>query len=129
MATRTRAEVGEALAALARASRALSAGGRLEPTLGELAEAAALGAAADVAVLWLPQRDGLAARAVSAASAALSAELEGRRAPTLEEAVETLRRRVDPSAETLLLPFAAGGGTGGRASRPGSTRPSRSRWC
>ena len=111
-AAATRADVGAALAALARASRGLDVGCRLDPVLAELTEAAALGSGAEVASVWLPQRGGVEARAVWAASSAFAAELEGRTAASFESAVELVRRRLDDTAVTLSVPFAAGGEAG-----------------
>ena len=111
--SRTPADVGDALAALSRASRSLSAGAPLEPTLAELAGAAAQGTGADVAVVWLP--DGaasLSARSVWSPSAGLAAELEGSRVETLEETAELLVSRVGDGAEVLTAPFDAAGGAG-----------------
>src|SRR5688500_14700484 len=105
----TRADLGEALAALSRASRDLYAGTRLDPVLAELAEAAALGSGAEVAAVWLPQRGALSARAVWAVSAALAAELEGRTAASIEAAAELVRQRLDDGAVTLFVPVLAAG--------------------
>ena len=109
----TRPDVGEALAALSRASRSLAAGAPVESTLAELAAAAALGTGADVAVLWLPERAGsLAARSVWSASAGLAAEIEGLRVETVEGAAELVRSRVGETAEVLTTPFDTAAGTG-----------------
>jgi serine phosphatase RsbU (regulator of sigma subunit) len=105
----TRADLGEALAALSRASRELDSGTRLDPVLSELAEAAALGAGAEVAGFWLPQRGHLNARAVWAVSATLAAELEGRTAGSVDAAAELVQQRLDDGAVTLLVPFSAAG--------------------
>ena len=110
LASRTGADVGEALALLARASRELGAGAPLDPVLSQLTEAAAAGAGAEVAVAWMPQRGGLAARAVWSASGALAAELEGRTAASPEGAAELLRRKLDDAAETLVIPFRSADG-------------------
>jgi serine phosphatase RsbU (regulator of sigma subunit) len=108
----TRADVGAALDALARASRGLDTGRRVDSVLAELAEAAALGSGAEVASAWLPRKGRVDARAVWAASAALAAELEGRTAASLEAAADLLRQRLDEGAATLAVPFAASGEAG-----------------
>ena len=106
-------DVAQALDALARSARALATGTPAEQVFGELAEAAARGAAADVAVLWLPTRDGAAvARAVSASSAGLAAELEGLRADLPDGPAQLLVERLDASAEVLAVPFVAAEGEG-----------------
>src|SRR5687768_11260958 len=113
LASRTGPAAAAALAALSQASRDLGAGSRLEPVLAQLAEAAALGAGAELAVAWMPQRDGrddLSARAVWSDSAALPAEMEGRSAASLDAAAEHLGRRLGESAERLVLPFEAADG-------------------
>ena len=62
---------------LERAARSLASEAPIEQTYAELAEAAAKGSGADVAVLWLPEPDGdLVARAVWSASAGLAAEID-----------------------------------------------------
>ena len=113
IASRTRTDVGEALATLSRAVRSLTSGASLEPTLDELAAAAAQGAGADVAVLWLPEGAGsLAARAVWSSSAGLAAELEGLRVGTLEDAAHLLESRAGDGVELLTAPLDAAGGSG-----------------
>jgi serine phosphatase RsbU (regulator of sigma subunit) len=112
LANGTRQDLGEALAALARAGRDLAAGVALDPVLGELTRAAAVGADADVAVAWLPQGETLAARSVWAASSSLAAELEGLASPALDRAAELVRRRLGESATVHTLPFAAADGEG-----------------
>jgi serine phosphatase RsbU (regulator of sigma subunit) len=120
--TRTRADVGEALAALSRASRRLGSGALLDDVLAELADAAAIGTGAEVAVVWLPRGDGLSARTVRSSSGALAAELEGRTVASLEDAVALVRGRLDDSAEALVLPIAGADGVAalalGRGGRP-----------
>ncbi|HUH16232.1 MAG TPA: SpoIIE family protein phosphatase [Gaiellaceae bacterium] len=111
--THTRPDLGEALAALSHAARALAAGATLEPALVELVAAAARGTGADVAVLWLPEHEGgLAARAVWSTSAGLVAEIEGLREASVESAVERVRGRLDPDAEALAIPCEVALGTG-----------------
>ncbi len=110
---RTRVSVAEALAGLSRASRSLAGGARLEPILGELVEAAALGSGAELAAIWLPERGGpLAARAVWASSGALIAEVESLRAASVEDAAEVTRLRVGDGASGLTVPLEADGSTG-----------------
>ncbi|MEO5574974.1 MAG: GAF domain-containing protein [Gaiellaceae bacterium] len=112
--SRASADVGDALAGLARASRSLAGGAPVEQTLAELAEAAAQGTGAEVAVLWLPETGGsLAARSVWSASAGLAAEVEGLRVESLDRAAALVRSRLDDGAELLTVPFdaAEGGGT------------------
>jgi serine phosphatase RsbU (regulator of sigma subunit) len=106
LASRARQDVGQALVALSRASRRLGGHGSLDEVLADVTEAAALGSGADVAILWLPRGGRLAAHAVWAVSAALAAELEGRTAPSADDAVDVTRRRVDPAAEVHAAPFA-----------------------
>ncbi|HUP33704.1 MAG TPA: SpoIIE family protein phosphatase [Gaiellaceae bacterium] len=111
--TRTRPDVGEALAALSRVARALAAGAPLESTLAELVAAAARGTAADVVVLWLPEQEGgLAARAVWSTSAGLAAEVEGLREASVGTAAELVRGRLDPDAEALAVDCEVALGTG-----------------
>jgi serine phosphatase RsbU (regulator of sigma subunit) len=113
IAGRTRADVGEALAALSRATRSLSAGVALEPTLAGIAAAAARGTGSDVAVLWLPEHGGsLWAASVWSSSAGLAAELEGLRVESLDGTVELVRRRVGETSELTTSPFDAAGGPG-----------------
>jgi serine phosphatase RsbU (regulator of sigma subunit) len=109
----SRVDVSEALAALSRAGRALGEGAALEPILAEVADAAVHGTGAEIAVVWLPERDGsLVARLVRASSSALAAELEGLRAASAETAVELVRARLSPDAFALTVPLDAGGGDG-----------------
>ena len=110
LASGTRQDVGEALAALSRASRRLGEGAALDAVLADVTAAAALGSGADLATVWLPRGGGVAAHAVWAASAALAAELEGRTAASVEAAAALTRRRVDDGAEAHAVPFAAPGG-------------------
>jgi serine phosphatase RsbU (regulator of sigma subunit) len=126
----TSIDVSQALDALARSARALATGAPAGQTLAELAEAAARGTAAEVAVLWLPVRDGaLTARAVWASSAGLAAELEGLSVDSFESASELAANRLDECAEALTVPFAAANGDGalalgrrGAAFEPDDTR-------
>ncbi len=113
MAVDNRADVSEALAALSRAGRSLAVGASLDPILAELADAAARAAGADLAAVWLPDRDGtLVARAVQATSGARVAELEGAREGSAQSARELLRARVEGEPECLSLQIdtADGGG-------------------
>jgi serine phosphatase RsbU (regulator of sigma subunit) len=81
--------------------------------LAELVEAAAQGASSELAVVWLPDRGGsLVARAVSAASAALAAEVEGLRAESVEQAAALSRARLGADASGLTIPVHAGSGIG-----------------
>ena len=111
--TVTGADVTEAIAALARASRSLASGDRLGPSLAGLVEAAAHGTGSEIVAVWLPERDGsLVVRSVWAGSASLAAELDGLRAVTVEEGIENVRGRLEDGAEVLTAPFAAPEGTG-----------------
>ncbi len=111
--TRANADVADALALLTRASRSLAGGAPIAQTLAELAEAAAHGAGADVAVVWLPERDGaFVARSVWSVSAGLTAELEGLRVQSLKGAAALVRGRVDEAGEGLTVPFDSAGGGG-----------------
>jgi serine phosphatase RsbU (regulator of sigma subunit) len=126
----TSIDVSQALDALARSVRTLATGAPAGQILAELAEAAARGTAAEVAVLWLPARDGaLTARAVWASSAGLAAELEGLSVDSVEDAAELAANRLDEYAEALTVPFAAADGDGalalgrrGAAFEPDDTR-------
>jgi serine phosphatase RsbU (regulator of sigma subunit) len=110
---RTRPNVAEALAGLSRASRSLASGSQLEPVLRDLVEAAAIGAGAELAAIWLPTPTGaIVARAVSATSGALAAEVEGSRAPSVEAAARFARERVGADAAGLTVPLDAGSGAG-----------------
>ena len=105
-----------ALDALAGSARALATGAPAEQTFGELAEAAARGTAAELAVLWLPVRDhALRAHAVWAASAGLAAEIEGVRVDGADGPAQLVASRLDESAEVLTVPFAAAHGDGALA--------------
>ena len=111
--SRASSDVAEALAVLARSARALAGGAPIEQTLAELAEAAATGTGAEVAVIWLPERGGaLVARSVSSSSAGLAAEIEGLRAESIERAAAVVRARLDDTVEALTVPFDAAGGDG-----------------
>jgi len=112
----TSIDVSRALDALAGSARALATGAPAEQTFGELAEAAARGTAAELAVLWLPVRDhALRAHAVWAASAGLAAEIEGVRVDGADGPAQLVASRLDESAEVLTVPFAAAHGDGALA--------------
>jgi serine phosphatase RsbU (regulator of sigma subunit) len=112
----TRVDVSDALAALSRASRALADGGPLDSILAQIAEAAVHGAGAEIAVVWLPERDGsLVARLVRASSSAIAAEIEGLRAGSVETAVELVRGLLDTDAVGLTVPLDANGDAGALA--------------
>ena len=109
----TRVDVSEALAALSRASRALADGGALDSILAQVAEAAVHGSGAEIAVVWLPERNGsLVARLVRASSSALAAEIEGLRAESIETAAELVRALLDTDAVGLTVPLDADGSAG-----------------
>jgi len=109
----TRADLSEALSAFSRAGRALAGGAALEPILSDLVQAAAHGAGAEIAALWLPARGGtLVARAVWASSGSLAAELEGRRTESVETAATLVSARFEGEIATLNVPLDAGGSTG-----------------
>jgi serine phosphatase RsbU (regulator of sigma subunit) len=111
--SRASSDVAEALAALARAVSSLAGDAPIEQTLAELAEAAVRGTGAEVAVVWLPEReDALVARSVASTSAGLAAEIEGLRAVSLEGAAAIVQARLEESAEGLTVPFDAAGGNG-----------------
>jgi len=111
--SRGSSDVGEALDVLARSARSLAAGAPAEETFAALAEAAARGTGAEVAVLWLPVAEGaLRARAVWATSAGLAAEIEGLRVSSAEGGAELVRSRLDEAAEVLTRAFAAADGDG-----------------
>ena len=114
--SRASADVAEALAVLTRAARSLADGAELGQTLAELAEASARGTGAEVAVIWLPERDGdVVARSVWSASAGLAAELEGLRAGSFAAAAAIMRERLDESVSELTVPLDAAGGGGALA--------------
>jgi serine phosphatase RsbU (regulator of sigma subunit) len=118
----TRVDVSEALAALSRASRALGEGAALDSILAEVAEAAIRGVGAEIAVIWLPERDGsLVARLVRASSSAHAAEIEGLHATSIERAMELVRGVLDTDAVDLAVPLDSGGRAGvlGLARRAG----------
>ena len=103
-----RAELSEALAALAEAGRAVAAGEPFRPTLDAIAEAVALATSAELVVVSLRERgDELVARTVWSASAALGAEIEGLRATDAVGTAEALRKRLGPGATALGLPLAS----------------------
>ncbi len=118
----TRVDVSEALAALSRASRALGEGGTLDSILAQVADAAIRGAGAEIAVVWLPERDGsLVARLVRASSSVHAAEIEGLHAKSIERAMELVRGLLDTDAVGLAVPLDAEGRAGalGLARRAG----------
>src|SRR5436189_4526533 len=83
------------LEALAAALRRLAEGGAAEDVLQEIAEAAATGAGADLALVWIRGERSLEARIVTAASTSVAAELQGSRvgdAETEEEGRSIGRR-------------------------------------
>ncbi len=111
--SRASSDVADALGALARSARSLATGAPVGRTLAELAEAAARGTGAEVAVLWLPEREGaLSARAVWSVSAGLAAEVEGLRVESLDGAAALVRARIDDGADVLSVPFEAADGSG-----------------
>ena len=103
----TESEPAAALAALADASRAIAAGGKLQPALETVLEAAALAAGAELGVIWLRGGEWLRARAVWAASSVVAAEVDGLRAAE-GDTLELLRARVGPDAASLSLALEAG---------------------
>src|SRR6185503_981818 len=118
----TRVDVSEALAALSRASRSLAYGGALDPILAQVTEAAVHGTGAEIAVVWLPERNGsLVARLVRASSSALAAEIEGLQAKSVEAGMELVRGLLDTDAVAFTVPLDAEGGAGalGLARRAG----------
>lgn len=111
--SRPSTERAEALATLSAATRSLAGGAPVELALAELTEAAARGAGAEVAVLWLPDRaDAFVARSVWSVSAGLAAELEGLRVESPERAAALVRGRLDERAEALSVPFESADGDG-----------------
>ncbi|MEJ7568278.1 MAG: SpoIIE family protein phosphatase [Gaiellaceae bacterium] len=107
VARAARAELSEALAALADAGRAVAAGEPLQRTLDTIVGAVALAADAEIVVIWLRERgDELVARAVWSASAALGAEIEGLRLPDAQTTAGTLRRRLGLDAVSATVPLA-----------------------
>ena len=106
-------DVSEALAGLSRASRSLASGAQLEPILGEIVEAAAQGAGAELAAIWLPGPDGtLVGQAVWASSRALAAEVEELRAESVEAASLVVRARLGHAAVGLTIPLDVDGRLG-----------------
>jgi serine phosphatase RsbU (regulator of sigma subunit) len=106
-------DVAEALAGLSRASRSLTSGAQLEPILGEIVEAAAHGAGAEIAAIWLPAQDGmLVGQAVWTSSRALAAEIEELRADSVESAAQIVRDRLGSGAIGLTVPLEADGRMG-----------------
>ncbi len=91
-----------ALAALADASRAIAAGVELQPALEGVLEAVALATGAELAVIWLRDREALAVRAVWATSGALAAQVDGLRAPD-GNTLPLLQARVGTDAVSLSL--------------------------
>jgi serine phosphatase RsbU (regulator of sigma subunit) len=111
--TRTGVDVTEALAGLSKASRSLTGGASLESILGEIVEAAARGAGADIAVIWLPEADGgLVGQAVWASTRALAAEIEELRADSVDSAARAVRARLGDSAVGLTVPLETEGRLG-----------------
>jgi serine phosphatase RsbU (regulator of sigma subunit) len=104
-----RSDPAAAFDALADASRAIAAGAGLQPALEAVLGAAALAAGAELAVIWLRVREGLAVRAVWATSGALAAEVDGLHAADAGGTLELLRTRVGPDAASLSLALEAGG--------------------
>ena len=103
-----RAELPEALAALADAGRAVAASESLQSTLDTIAEAVALAANAEIVVIWLREgSDELVARAVCSGSAVLAAEIEGLRLTDAAAAVDALRERLGPGAVAATLSLTA----------------------
>jgi serine phosphatase RsbU (regulator of sigma subunit) len=111
--TRTGVDVTAALAGLSRASRSLGSGAQLETVLGEIVTAAAQGAGAEIAAIWLPADDGgVVGQAVWASSRALAAEIEELRADSVDSAAEAVRARVGRNAVGLTVPLEADGRLG-----------------
>jgi serine phosphatase RsbU (regulator of sigma subunit) len=104
-----RAGVSGALSGLADAARAIAAGEPLQSALDAIVRSAQLATGADLAVIWLDRGAGPSARAVSTASAALAAEIEGLRGEEAAATAELLRGRFDPDAAALSIPLEAGG--------------------
>ena len=105
-----RAELPEALAALAEAGRSVAAGEPLQVTLDSVARAVAIATRSEVVVVWLRERsDELVARAVWAASASRGAELEGLRLADASAGVPALPERLEPEAAALAVPLTASG--------------------
>jgi serine phosphatase RsbU (regulator of sigma subunit) len=109
----TRTDLSVALAAFSRAGRLLTLDAELEPILAELVEAAARGTGSELAAVWLPDRSGaFVARAVWASSGSLAAQLDGRRAETLEGAAALVGAHFEGDVETLGVPLDVGGAEG-----------------
>jgi serine phosphatase RsbU (regulator of sigma subunit) len=106
-------DVSAALDALARSARSLATEAPAELTFDGLAEAAAMGTAAELAVVWLPERDGaLTARAVWAVSAGLAAEVDGLSVEPPDGPEQLVADRLDESAQLLTVSFPAADGEG-----------------
>src|SRR5204863_27501 len=104
-----------ALEALAAALRRLAEGGAAEDALQEIAEAAATGAGADLALVWIRGERSLEVRIVTAASTSVAAELQGSRvadAGTTEEG-RSIGRRLGLAA-SMEFPIAVAGHDPGR---------------
>jgi len=103
-----------ALGAIAEAARAVADGTELQPMLDAVTDAARVAAGADVAAIWLRERDALVATSVAAESSALAAELEGLRTPLGTRTADLLRERVtdDDDVATIALPLSVGAQTG-----------------
>ncbi len=103
------------LEALAAALRRLAEGGAAEDALQEIAEAAATGAGADLALVWVRGERSLEVRIVTAASTSVAAELQGSRvgdAGTKEEG-RSIGRRLG-LAVSMEFPIAVAGHDLGR---------------
>src|SRR5947207_10311500 len=104
-----------ALEALAAALRRLAEGGAAEDALQEIAEAAATGTGADLALVWVRGERSLEVRIVTAASTSVAAELQGSRvgdAGTKEEG-RSIGRRLG-LAVSMEFPIAVAGHDLGR---------------
>ena len=113
---RTGADVEAALETLARAANALATGAPQKAGLSELVRAAATGTGAEVAVLWLSERDtAVSIRDVWSVSAGIAAELDGLRAASLAAGMELLLDRLGGEREFLTVPFETAAGDGALA--------------
>ena len=105
---------GGALAAFAAAALELARGDALDGGLQALARAVQLGTGSELVVVRLTDGGQLVARAVSAESAALTAELEGTRVPARElggEEVELADAQGDPAVPSAIRRAAVRSGT------------------
>jgi len=98
----------EALSALAVAGRAIASGADLQDALAAVLDAVARFTRAELAVVWLRDRDGLAARAVWASSSALAAEIDGLRVADGADTLALLRARGEGTT-TVSVPLEAAG--------------------